>query len=124
DARGNLGFFFRHLDDADASTAADAFLELTRASDREIGEMGKLLKPEPLRRWLNDPNTPEERLGLYAFLLGACGTREDASWFQNVLARPTAKQVSAYDGLLGGYIQMRPREGWELAERLLREGRQ
>jgi len=34
------------------------------------------------------------------------------------------KQVSAYDGLLGGYIQMRPREGWELAERLLREGRQ
>ncbi len=124
DMRGNLAFFFRHLDDADPQVASDAFLEFTRASDRDIGEMGKLLKPEPLRRWLKDPKTPAERLGLYAFLLGSCGSREDATWFQNVLARPTENQTSAYDGLLGGYIQMRPREGWELAERLLREGRQ
>jgi hypothetical protein len=124
DTRGNLGFFFRHLDDGDESISNDAFLEMSRASDREIGEMGQLLKPDSLRRWLRNPNTPEMRLGLYAFLLGSCGTREDADWFQATLARPTEKQVSAYDGLLGGYIQMRPREGWDLAERLLREGRQ
>src|SRR5205085_8141943 len=104
--------------------SSDAFLEFAKASDRDIGELGKTLQPGPLRRWLRDPKTPLERFALYAFLLGSCGTREDANWFRSALNKPGEKETSAYDGLLGGYIQMHPREGWELAERILREGRQ
>jgi hypothetical protein len=119
-----LPFFFRHLDDADPQIATDALMEFARASDADIGEVARTLRPETIRKWLADPKTDESRLGLYAFLLGACGTKEDAAWFQSVLGKPTARMQSAYDGILAGLIQLRPREGWELAEKMLREGKQ
>ena len=33
------------------------------------------------------------------------------------------RTVNAYDGYLGGYIHLRPREGWEKAFEVLRDGR-
>src|SRR5262249_8860731 len=124
DVRAALLFFFGHLDHADREIAADAFMELTRVPDQVIGEVAKELPPEPLRRWLRSPTTPEERLGLYAFLLGRCGDARDVAWFQAALDRPGERLAAAYDGLLGGYVQLRPREGWQLTEKVLREGRQ
>ena len=123
DARLRLNFYFRHLGHPDAQVSTDAFLELSRATDSEIGELGKILPPEPLRRLIQDPKTPEVQLGLLAFLLGSCGTSQDAAWFKAVLTNPAERFASAYDGVLGGYIQMHPREGWVLAERVLREGK-
>jgi hypothetical protein len=117
-----LQFFFRHLDSPDPHVAADAFMEFVRASDEDIGAVGKTLRPDKLRKWLKDPATGEERLSLYAMLLGSCGTKEDVAWFEGVLTRPGERLASAYDGMLGGLIQLRPKEGWELAERILREG--
>src|SRR5207248_5623699 len=116
-------FFFRHLDYPDPEIATDAFMEMTRASDQVIGEVAKELPPEPLRRWLRAPTTSEERLGLYAFLLGRCGNADDVAWFQAALSKPGDRLAAAYDGLLGGYVQLRPRDGWALTEKVLREGR-
>src|SRR5688500_256028 len=75
DRTGALLYYFRHLDSADPDVAADAFLEFAKASDREVGAVGPKLDPARLRKLITDPKTPPERLGLFAFLLGACGTK-------------------------------------------------
>jgi hypothetical protein len=124
DRIGALLFFFRHLDHQDQQIARDAFMEFVQASDREIGELARALSPEKLRRWLKDTATPPERRSLYAFMLGGCGKNEDAAWFQAALTQPSEWQMQAYDGLLGGFIQLRPTDGWQLIEKVMREGKQ
>jgi hypothetical protein len=123
DRRKALLYFFRFLDHADKGVAEDAYMEFVKATDAEIGAVGPHLSAAKLRAWLKDPALPAARLGLYAFLLGACGGKEDVAWFEAVLARPPDRAALAYDGVLGGYIQLRPREGWALAAKLFGEGR-
>src|SRR5262249_1321117 len=78
---------------------------------------------EKLRRLILDPKTAPERLGLYAFLLGACGTDRDADLLRAMLDKPTERTAKAIDGILCGYIQLRPREGWALAIAVLGDPR-
>jgi hypothetical protein len=119
----SLLFFFRYLDHADQDLANDAFIEFTKANDQEIGQVAARLAPDKVRRLLLDPKTPPERLGLCAFLLGACGGPRDAALLRGLLDRPTDRVGKAYDGILGGYIQLQPRAGWDLAVAILADGR-
>jgi hypothetical protein len=118
-----LLYFSRFLDHEDNGVAADAFLEFARSTDQEIGEAAKHLSPAPLRKLLDDPRTPPERLGMFAFLLGACGGEQDADFLKKLIERPPERMVSALDGILGGYIHLRPRQGWDLAVSLLADAR-
>ena len=77
DAGGNLDFYFRYLENPDKEIAFDAFLEFVRANDQQIGQASSKLSPDRLRGWLKDPQTPPERLSLYAFLLGGCGNEQE-----------------------------------------------
>jgi hypothetical protein len=123
DHTGNLLFFFRYLENADTEIGRDAFLEFAKATDQDIAQVARKLDPEKLRGWLKDTRTPTERLSVYALLLGACGTEADARFLQSLLDDGSERTINAYDGILGGYIHLRPREGWELAYSLLRDGR-
>ena len=114
-----LLYYFPYLEHPDKELANDAFLEFAKANDREIGQVAPRLAPERLRTWIKDPETPVNRLALYAFLLGACGGDPDAALFRGLLQNPDERATSALDGILGGYIQLRPREGWDLAQALL-----
>lgn len=118
----DLAYFFDFLEHPDTDLAADAFLEFAKASDEHIGQVAAKLAPTRLRGWLQDPKTPAERLGIYAFLLGGCGTEQDAALLRGLLLqKPTERTMSALGGLLAGYIHLRPREGWDLAVSLLRD---
>jgi hypothetical protein len=123
DAAARLAFYFDYLENEDKAVAQDAFLEFARATDQEIGQASGKLSAERLRGWLKDEKTPPERLSLYAFLLGGCGGEADASFLRSMLNDDGERVVNAYDGFLGGYVQLRPKEGWELAETTLRDGR-
>jgi hypothetical protein len=123
DRTANLLFFFRFLENPDVEIGRDAFLEFAKASDQDIARVAGKLDPKKLRRWIEDPKTPTERLSVYALLLGACGIDADARFLQSLLDNPSERTTSAFDGVLGGYIHLRPREGWELAHTLLRDGR-
>jgi hypothetical protein len=112
---------FDYLEHADKELAADAYLEFARATDRDIAGVAPKLSADRLRGWLKDPQTPEQRLGMYAFLLGGCGTEADARLLRSMVEQPTERTAAACDGLLGGYIQLRPREGWELALSVLKD---
>ncbi len=123
DHDGNLLFFFNYLEHADTAVANDAFLEFAKAGDQDIGRIAGKLAADKLRRWLKEAKTPSERLGLYAFMLGGCGNEEDAAYLLGVLKEPSERLLNAYDGILGGYIHLKPKEGWDLATALLKDGR-
>jgi hypothetical protein len=116
-----LRYYFAFLENADKEIANDAFLEFAKASDVELGQAAPKFSAEKLRGWLKNPQTPDNRLGLYAFLLGACGGDSEATFLRKMLDEPTERTKAAFDGILGGYINLRPREGWDLAMTLLKD---
>jgi hypothetical protein len=112
---------FDYLEHADKELAADAYLEFAKATDRDIAGVAPKLSADKLRGWLKDAKTPEQRLGMYAFLLGGCGGDADAKLLRGMVQEPTERTLAAFDGLLGGYVQLRPKEGWELALSVLKD---
>jgi hypothetical protein len=123
DTTANLQFFFRYLEHPDAEVARDAFAEFAKAGDQDVARVAPKLSPERIRGWLKDPATPPERLAVYAMLLGGCGGDADAALLEGMLKDEGPRAAGAYDGLLAGYMHLRPREGWELALATLRDGR-
>jgi hypothetical protein len=116
-----LGFFFGHLDSADTVIAADAFHEFARAPDADILKAAAVLKPETIRKLITDPNTPPERLGVFAFLLGICGGPADAAFLADLL-RPNPlpdRTAASFGGLLAGYVLLAPKDGWAFTAAVL-----
>jgi len=121
DPSKKLGFFFKHLDSADAAVSADAFLEFARATDVEILKAAGQFDAAKVRKLIADPETPVERLGVYAFLLGVCGKTEDAAFLAALLKQNPLPErtTAAFGGLLAGYILLAPKDGWPLAAGIL-----
>ena len=121
DPARKLGFFFKHLDSADATVASDAFLEFARASDVEILKASAQLDPAKVRKLIADPNSPLERLGVFAFLLGVCGKQADAEFLAGLLKQNplSERTTAAFGGLLAGYVMLAPNEGWPLTATIL-----
>jgi hypothetical protein len=124
DRTTQLKFFFQYLDHEDSMVSDDAFLEFARLSDAEVGAIARHLPSAKLESLLKDPKSPPERLGLYAFLLGASGNdKQAAGLLRHMLDQPGERTTSALDGLLSGYIHLQPHEGWELAAKMLADSK-
>jgi hypothetical protein len=119
-----LAYAFRMLDSTDPAVAADAFLTLGKASDTELVEARSVFEPQRLRRWLRDPQTPEERIGVLAMLLGLHRHPDDAAVFTALLSEsPRPERISSnLGGILAGYLLVHPEAGWRTIEQLLAEG--
>lgn len=116
-----LAFFANRLDHATPEIAADAFLELARASDAEVGNLARQLDAKRLRRLLAAKSTPGEQLGVLALLLAGCGTDADAAQLRGMLEDESDRTRSAYSGLLAGYVVLRPDAGWRLATDVIKD---
>jgi hypothetical protein len=121
DRVASLLFYFGHLDSPDPEVASDAYLEFAKATDQEIGAVGPKLDPVKLRKLITDPKTPPERLGLLAFLLGACGTKNDADTLARLVEKSDERTAAALSGLLGGLIEIRPEDGWKWTTAILED---
>jgi hypothetical protein len=121
DPAAKLGFYFKHLDSADATIAADAFFEFARAADADILKAAKNLGAAKMRKLIADANTPPERLGVFAFLLGVSGGAADAAFLGRLLGENPLpeRSASAFGGLLAGYILLAPKDGWTFATAVL-----
>lgn len=114
-----LQYFFQHLDSPNPDIAADAFHEFAKANDQEIAGVAKSLTPAKIRKLLKDSNTPPERLGIFAFILGACGSGDDAEFLAAMIRKKDERGNTALSGLLGGLIELRPDDGWSLTVQIL-----
>ncbi len=116
-----LRFFFKYLDNADPEISMDAFKEFANADYKDYREMAKTLPADKLAGWLRDPNTAGFRIGLYGSLLGHCGKDKDAELLRSLVADPERKLSSGVDGVLAGYVMIKPREGWEFTKSLMKD---
>lgn len=118
-----FGFLFTHLDAADPAVAEDAFREFARANDADLLKAAARYDPAKLRKLIGDPAVPAERLGVFAFLLGACGTPADAAFLAGLVkADPLPERTTAaFGGLLAGYVMLDPKGGWAFTEAVLAE---
>ncbi|MCS6864942.1 MAG: hypothetical protein RMJ56_06125 [Gemmataceae bacterium] len=126
DSTTRLAYFFKHLASPDPVVAADAFVEFARTPDGEITRSAKHFDAAVLRKLIADEKTPSERLGVLAFLLGVCGTADDAAFLARQLkAQPLSERVrDAFGGLLAGYILLAPTDGWTFATAVLANAKQ
>ncbi len=126
DAPTRLGYFFKHLGSADATVAADAFVEFARASDADITKSAKQFDPAVLRALLANEKTPAERVGVLAFLLGVCGGPADAQFLAAALKQtPLPERVrDSFGGLLAGYVLLDPKAGWPFTQAVLADDKQ
>ncbi len=121
DAPTRLAYFFKHLASADATVAADSFVEFARASDADIAKSAKHFDPATLRKLIADAKTPGERLGVFAFLLGVSGGPADAAFLGGALKQtPLPERVrDSFGGLLAGYVLLAPKDGWAFTAAVL-----
>ncbi len=110
-----LRYFFEYLNDAERELANDAYKEWALAGNREVGLVAKTMPAAKLRKWFLDRDTPSERLSLYGYLLGACGGDQDADMLRRFIQNPDDRTNKALEGLLAGYIALKPVDGWKLA---------
>lgn len=116
-----LLYYFDHLEHRDPTIADDAFLELAKASDQELVQVASKFSADKLRGWVQAEATQGNRLSLYGFLLGLCGSDKDAAVLEAALRNPSPRNQSALDGLLWGYIELRPRDGWNMVQAGLKD---
>jgi len=116
-----LKFFFNYLDNPDTEIANDAYKEFGNADYKDFRDMAKELPADKVARWLQDSNTPAFRYGLYASMLGHCGTTKHAEVLRAMLEDPQKRVSSGVDGILAGYTMLKPKEGWEYIRSILKD---
>jgi hypothetical protein len=111
--KDRLKYFFNYLDNPELIISSDAYLEFGNAEYADVRELAKTLDSQKLVAWLNDPNTPASRYGLYGLLLGHCGKKSDAEVLRRMLDDPAKSYSSGLDGVAAAYVLLEPETGWK-----------
>jgi len=83
-----LRYYFDYLDNKDTEISNDAYKEFGNADYKDYRDMAKELPADKIAKWLEDPNTPAFRYGLYASMLGHCGAAKHAALLRTMLDDP------------------------------------
>lgn len=116
-----LRFYFDYLDNKEPEISNDAYKEFGNADYKDYQEMAKHLPAAKIVKWLEDPETPAFRYGLYASMHGHCGTDKDALVLRKMLDDPAKRAGSGVDGILAGYMMLSPKEGTELMQKIMKD---
>jgi hypothetical protein len=124
-----LRFFFGHLDSDDPDVSADAFQELASSDYNDYRSMAEGLKKggaahKRIIKWLRDKNTSPHRFGLYASLLGHCGTEKDADVLRKLLDDHGKRVGRSLEGICGAYVLLKPKEGWKHTRDVLKNAKE
>ncbi len=114
-----LRYYFDFLDNADIEIANDAYKNFANADERDYQRMAKTLPADRIAHWLEDPSTPSFRFGLYASMLGHCGTEKHAAILRRMLDDAQKRLSAGVDGMLAGYTMLKPAEGWPYIRAIL-----
>jgi hypothetical protein len=114
-----LRYFFDYLDNSDVEISNDAYKEFGNADYKDYRDMAASLPAERIAGWLKSKATPSFRYGLYASMLGHCGKPEDSKVLLALLEDPEKPATSGIDGILAGYVMLKPKEGWQYVRGIL-----
>jgi len=116
-----LRYCFDFLNNPEFEIAIDAYREFAKADYKDYQDMAKSLPADKIAGWLKDPKTPPFRYGLYSSLLGHCGKDEHAKLLRQMLDDPQKRSGSGLDGMLAAYVMLKPREGWDYLNGILKD---
>jgi hypothetical protein len=120
-----LRYFFEYLDDPEIEISTDAYKEFANADYKDYRDMAKHLPPDRIADWLKprdkDKKTPTTRFGLYASMLGHCGKEVHAVLLRQMLDDPENRENSGIDGMLAGYVLLKPQEGWQYVKGIMKD---
>lgn len=116
-----LKYFFNYLDDTDKDIAIDALMEFGNTDYKDYRPVAENLPAERVAGWLRDPSTPPSRFGLYGSMLGHCGKEKDAVLLREMIDDAEKRYQSGMDGLLAGYVLLKPPEGWAYLLKILKD---
>jgi hypothetical protein len=122
-----LEYFFPYLENPEVEISTDAYKEFAAADDKDVVAMVARTDRAKMRArligWLQSPETASYRYGLYGYLLGRCGQPEDAQVLREILDDPKRGLISGIDGILAGYLTLRPKEGYDYLLALLSDAK-
>jgi hypothetical protein len=118
-----LRYCFDFLQNPELEISLDAYREFAKADYKDYKDMAKSLDPDILVKWLKSDETPAYRYGLYASLLGHCGTAEHAKFLRQMIDDPAKKESTGIDGLLFGYFQLDPKGAWDYLADIMKNSR-
>jgi hypothetical protein len=107
-----LRFCFDFLNSTDLEVSNDAFREYARCEYADYKDMAKTLDPEVLAGWLADAKTTRFRLGLYASLLGHCGTKRHVPVLEKLLKTAETESATGMSGVLAALVMLDRDAGW------------
>jgi hypothetical protein len=119
-----LRYCFEYLNNPEYEIAIDSYREFAKEDYKDYMDIAKKLSPDLIASWLRDPKTPPFRYGLYASLLGHCGTVEHAKLLRAMIEDPEKRKGSGIDGMLAAYIMLQPKDGWDYLQTILKDDRQ
>jgi hypothetical protein len=118
-----LRFFFDYLDNADGEVSNDAYREFGNADYKDYRDMAANLPADRIAGWLKSKATPSFRYGLYASMLGHCGKPEHSKVLLDLLQDAEKPASSGVDGMLAGYVMLKPKEGWRYVRAIFADGK-
>lgn len=119
-----LVFCFNYLNSPDFEVAMDAYREYAKADYKDYMGVAKKYPADTIAKWLLDPKTPPFRYGLYASLLGHCGTMEHAQMLRKMIDDPEKRKGSGIDGMLAAYVMLQPKEAYRYLCDILNDSKQ
>jgi hypothetical protein len=112
-----LRYCFDYLDSPELEISLDAYREFANADYKDYKDMAKKLPADKIAGWLK--KAPAYRYGLYASLLGHCGTARHAELLRKMLDDPEKRAGSGVDGLLVAYTMLDKAKGYSYLRALL-----
>jgi hypothetical protein len=114
-----LAYFFNFLENPAGEISADAYQEFGNADYKDYKDLARTLPADRIAGWLSDRKTPTFRYGLYASLLGHCGSDKHAALLREMLDDPDRQFALGIDGVMAGYIMLKPKEGTDYLKSVL-----
>jgi hypothetical protein len=111
-----LRYFIKFLEFPDSLVSTDAYGEFANAPYKVIAPVAKDLPREKIRKWITDPQTPPNRLGLYGLMLGLCGNEEDSKVMADKINEKSQDFRIGIDGVMSGYLLLTGTKGLDVID--------
>ncbi|MBD3673733.1 MAG: hypothetical protein HUJ26_09440 [Planctomycetaceae bacterium] len=106
-----LPYFVKFLEFPDTFIANDAYNEFAFAPFDDVVTLIDILPRQKIRKWIDDAETPQSRIGLYGIMLGLCGKPEDADLLGEKFFEKADQYVFGMEGIVTGYLFLTRADG-------------
>jgi hypothetical protein len=111
-----LAFFLQFLENSEEMLARDAYDEFAKAPYAEVKALRERMDHDKLVSFINKPEVPPSRRGLYLTMLGVCGGKDDLPMLEAIIKSDNRDAKSALNAVIACYLTLAGADGLPLIE--------